>query len=111
MKAGSNSYIESWIEEVKRRFAISTEILNTDYYRYVMEALEQPPNNTAEASETDDTADTEKSEKMMGKGIAGIINLPAQQKIINICEKAFANDNILQRSFLYRHGTWTFSIS
>ena len=64
----TDSYIESWIEEVKRRFAISTEILNTDYYRYVMEALEQPPKNTAEASETDDAADTEKSENNDGEG-------------------------------------------
>ena len=63
----TDSYIESWIEEVKRRFAISTEILNTDYYRYVMEALEQPPKNTAEASETDDAADTEKSENNDGE--------------------------------------------
>lgn len=64
----TDSYIESWIEEVKRRFTISTEILNTDYYRYVMEALEQPPKNTTDASETDDAADTEKSVNNDGEG-------------------------------------------
>ena len=31
----SDSYVESLIEEVKRRFTVSTAILNTDYYRSV----------------------------------------------------------------------------
>ena len=35
----SDSYVNSLIEEVKRRFTISTAILNTDYYRSVAEYL------------------------------------------------------------------------
>ncbi len=35
----TDSYVESWIEEVKRRFTISTAILNTDYYRSIAGSL------------------------------------------------------------------------
>lgn len=31
----TDSYVESWVEEVKRRFTISTAILNYDYYSYI----------------------------------------------------------------------------
>lgn len=36
----TDSYIQNWVEEVKRRFTISTEILNTDYYRYIQNYLD-----------------------------------------------------------------------
>lgn len=35
----TDSYVENWIEEVKRRFAVSTEILNNDYYSTVASYL------------------------------------------------------------------------
>ena len=31
----TDSYVDSWVEEVKRRFTISTAILNTDYYHSI----------------------------------------------------------------------------
>ena len=35
----SENYVNYWIEEVKRRFTISTEILNTDYYSTIRDYL------------------------------------------------------------------------
>jgi hypothetical protein len=35
----SESYVDDWVNEVKRRFTISTEILNTDYYRVLSDFL------------------------------------------------------------------------
>lgn len=36
----SDSYIESWVEEVKLRFTVSTAILNYDYYSYIAPYLD-----------------------------------------------------------------------
>lgn len=52
----TDSYVESWIEEVKRRFTISTAILNTDYYRIIAAYLDDDIDGAA--AETTDTQNT-----------------------------------------------------